>query len=437
VPSASSCSPAPPASSRTTRGAAPSCCWTAAGSGLAGELHPRVVAALGPARRTCAAEANLDVLVARRRAAGRCPAPVVSHFPPARSTSRSWSTRRAGRRGRGGAARGRRPLLEALRLFDVYTGPQVGEGKRSLAFALRLRAPTAPSPTPRSSPPATPRSPRRPRTARSCARERPARGRVALVTGRRRGLGRAVALALGAAGCAVAVTGRTAEHLDATVGALAGRGLALPGDATDRSAVEQAVRRTTAELGPVDLLVANAGRFATGGPVWESDPDDWWRDVEVNLRGPLLAFSAVLPGMVERGHGHVGRGRQRLRQPPLPARQRLLRLQGGAVAPGRGGRRRARRHRRRGAGREPWLRRDRDDPRLPARLHRRAPRLRRPGRRPLDPPAAFAVSSCASRRASSTRCPGGSCTSRPTCDRRSPRRPERRAGRLHLTPYDA
>jgi NAD(P)-dependent dehydrogenase (short-subunit alcohol dehydrogenase family) len=133
----------------------------------------------------------------------------------------------------------------------------------------------------------------------------PLEGRVALVTGGGRGLGRAVALALGRAGCAVAVTGRSPEPLDATVADLAGRGLALPGDATQRSAVEQAVRRTTAELGPIDLLVANAGRFATGGPVWESDPDDWWRDIEVNLRGPLLAFSAVLPGMVERGSGHV------------------------------------------------------------------------------------------------------------------------------------
>lgn len=134
---------------------------------------------------------------------------------------------------------------------------------------------------------------------------RPLEGRVALVTGGGRGLGRAVALALGEAGCAVAVTGRTAEHLDATVAGLAAGGLALPGDATDRSAVEQAVRRTTSELGPVDLLVANAGRFATGGPVWESDPDDWWRDVEVNLRGPQLVLHAALPAMVERGSGRV------------------------------------------------------------------------------------------------------------------------------------
>ena len=129
-------------------------------------------------------------------------------------------------------------------------------------------------------------------------------GQVALVTGGGRGLGRVLALALGEAGVSVAVTGRTRADLDTVVEQLGG-GLALPGDATDRAAVDDAVRRTTEQLGPIDLLVANAGRFAAGGPVWRSDPDDWWRDVEVNLRGPLLAFAAVLPGMVERGGGRL------------------------------------------------------------------------------------------------------------------------------------
>ena len=129
---------------------------------------------------------------------------------------------------------------------------------------------------------------------------------VALVTGASRGLGRATALALAEQGLAVAVTGRTAADLDETVAQMAGaRGLALPGDATDRAAVAEAVSRATTELGSIELLVANAGRFATGGRLWESDPDDWWRDAEVNLRGPLLALHAALPGMVERGTGRV------------------------------------------------------------------------------------------------------------------------------------
>jgi NAD(P)-dependent dehydrogenase (short-subunit alcohol dehydrogenase family) len=102
----------------------------------------------------------------------------------------------------------------------------------------------------------------------------------------------------------VAVTGRSADALDDVVRS-GEAALALPGDATDRAAVSEAVRRTADELGPVELLVANAGSFAAGGRLWETEPDLWWRDVEVNLRGPALALHAVLPAMVERGSGRV------------------------------------------------------------------------------------------------------------------------------------
>jgi phenylalanyl-tRNA synthetase beta chain len=110
--------------------------------GLAGELHPRVVSALGLPGRTCAAEVDLDVLVAAAAARGPAPAPVVSHFPPAgvdvalvvEQRVPAAEVEQALRDGAG-------DLLESLRLFDVFTGPQVGEGRRSLAYALRLRAP--------------------------------------------------------------------------------------------------------------------------------------------------------------------------------------------------------------------------------------------------------------------------------------------------------
>ncbi|MBW3648252.1 MAG: phenylalanine--tRNA ligase subunit beta, partial [Actinobacteria bacterium] len=109
--------------------------------GLAGELHPRVCVALGLPARTCAGEANLDALVAAAAAAGPQPAPVVSHFPPA-SVDVALVVRRNVPAAEVEAAlrKGAGELLEAVQLFDVYTGAQVGEGRRSLAYTLRLRA---------------------------------------------------------------------------------------------------------------------------------------------------------------------------------------------------------------------------------------------------------------------------------------------------------
>ena len=127
---------------------------------------------------------------------------------------------------------------------------------------------------------------------------------TALVTGGGRGIGRTIARALTREGYRVAVTGRTTTSLDEAVAA-GDAALCLPGDASDRRDVDDAVRRTESELGPLDLVVANAGRFSAAGPIWESDPDDWWRDVEVNLRGPQLALWAALQTMVPRGRGRI------------------------------------------------------------------------------------------------------------------------------------
>ena len=127
---------------------------------------------------------------------------------------------------------------------------------------------------------------------------------TALVTGGSRGLGREAARALTADGWSVAVTGRDAAALDAVVES-GDAALAVRGDVTSADDVAAAVTATTEELGPVDLLVANAGAFAAGGRLWETDPATWWADVEVNLRGVHLALHAVLPSMVERGSGRV------------------------------------------------------------------------------------------------------------------------------------
>jgi 3-oxoacyl-[acyl-carrier protein] reductase len=76
-------------------------------------------------------------------------------------------------------------------------------------------------------------------------------------------------------------------------------------DVLHRQEVEDMVARVEAALGPVDLLVNNAGQFGPIGPISATDPDQWWQALEVNLRGPLYCARAVLPSMLSRGHGRI------------------------------------------------------------------------------------------------------------------------------------
>jgi phenylalanyl-tRNA synthetase beta chain len=110
------------------------------GIGYAGELHPEVCATFGLPARTAAAEIDLDALVSAAPATGDIP--MISGFPIAKEDVAlivdddvpAVAVERALRAGAG-------PLLESIWLFDIYTGPQVAEGKKSLAYALRFRAP--------------------------------------------------------------------------------------------------------------------------------------------------------------------------------------------------------------------------------------------------------------------------------------------------------
>ena len=133
-------------------------------------------------------------------------------------------------------------------------------------------------------------------------------GQAALVTGGGRGIGRAAAVALGEAGASVAVTSRTAEQVDETVRMIrtaGGTAEAFPADVSEPATVERLVRDVTACLGPIDLLVNNAGLSGPPGRDWEHDSERWWYVISVNLRGPYLLSRAVIPGMIERGRGRI------------------------------------------------------------------------------------------------------------------------------------
>lgn len=133
-------------------------------------------------------------------------------------------------------------------------------------------------------------------------------GQVALVTGGGRGIGRAVAVGLANAGASVAVAARTQRQVDETVRLArkeGGLAAAFRADVSDPASVELLVRDVTACLGPVDLLVNNAGLPGSPGRDWENDPERWWQVMEVNVRGPYLCSRAVLPGMIVRRCGRI------------------------------------------------------------------------------------------------------------------------------------
>ena len=131
---------------------------------------------------------------------------------------------------------------------------------------------------------------------------------IILITGGGRGLGRAIALGAAQAGAQVAVTARSKSELAETVELIqqaGGRAVALPADVTDHHAVVEVVAAAESQLGPIDVLINGAGSFRALGNAAQVDADEWWREVEINLRGPFVCAHAVLPGMMARRRGRI------------------------------------------------------------------------------------------------------------------------------------
>ncbi|OGL06452.1 MAG: hypothetical protein A3H48_03780 [Candidatus Rokubacteria bacterium RIFCSPLOWO2_02_FULL_71_18] len=134
------------------------------------------------------------------------------------------------------------------------------------------------------------------------------RGRVALVTGGARSLGKADAVTLAAEGCKVAIVDLNAEGAEETakeIGASGGHARGYACDIRDTGQVQDAVGRIERDLGPVDILVNNAGLIYTVAQLKDMRDEDWELNLAVNLTGTYKVTKAVFPGMRERRWGRI------------------------------------------------------------------------------------------------------------------------------------
>lgn len=133
-------------------------------------------------------------------------------------------------------------------------------------------------------------------------------GKVALITGAGRGIGRAIALAFAGEGARVCVTGRNAGSLAQVVNEIradGGTAEAFALDVTDADDAERAVQQVVERWGRLDMLVNNAGVIDYDTPVWATTPDQWDRTMNTNLRGMFLVCRAVIPHMMQRAEGII------------------------------------------------------------------------------------------------------------------------------------
>lgn len=134
--------------------------------------------------------------------------------------------------------------------------------------------------------------------------------RVALVTGGGRGIGKAIALALAAAGARVVVTARTTDELAPVVAAIqqaGGQAHAVSADLADKASIARIIDATVQQFGPVEILVNNAGLGSSSNPrpIVNFDDDFWELSLRINLTAPYWLCKAVLPAMLQQRWGRI------------------------------------------------------------------------------------------------------------------------------------
>ena len=134
--------------------------------------------------------------------------------------------------------------------------------------------------------------------------QQPLEGKLAVVTGASRGIGRHIARALAAAGARVAVTGRHGDTLEAAASEIGPACTPYVCDQREPKAIRAMAERVTSGLGVPDILVNNAGGFQ-GGPVVNMALEDWDDVIRTNLTGVFLTTQAFLPGMIARERGDI------------------------------------------------------------------------------------------------------------------------------------
>ncbi|MEU1184601.1 SDR family NAD(P)-dependent oxidoreductase [Streptomyces sp. NPDC005820] len=158
-------------------------------------------------------------------------------------------------------------------------------------------------------------------------------GKVAVVTGGARGIGRGIATVLAAKGAAVAVwdlNTEGAEKTAAEIQAAGGTAVAVGGDAADAEAVARSAARTREALGPVTILVNNAGTTAYE-PFTGISESSWDRMIAINLKGPFLVTRELVPDMLEAGWGRIVNISSSSAQTGAPAMAHYAASKGGVI----------------------------------------------------------------------------------------------------------